>query len=266
VHEYRKRCKKVRALLRLFRPALGKTYSSENEALRDSARRLSDLRDATSMIETVDELADHVESDGAEDVLRALRSALENRRETMVARQSLEERLERCAADAASVLERVPSWSLDEASFDAMGAGVRKTYGRARKAMGRAAEKNSTKRWHEWRKRVKYHRYHVRLLRDAWRPVLDPWREELHALTDFLGDDHDLAVLRGALASDDVATSPDHRATLEALIDRRRAELQARAQPLGARLLAEPADAFVHRMSRFWSARHAESTLDEALT
>lgn len=37
------------------------------------------------------------------------------------------------------------------------------------------------------------------MLEPIWSPVLGVRRDELHRLTDLLGDDHDLAVLRGVL-------------------------------------------------------------------
>ena len=46
VHELRKHCKKLRALLRLVRPALGDVYAVENAHFRDMAQWLSPLRDA----------------------------------------------------------------------------------------------------------------------------------------------------------------------------------------------------------------------------
>ena len=47
VHEARKCCKKLRALLRLVRPAISaRTYRDENTAFRDAARPLTAVRDA----------------------------------------------------------------------------------------------------------------------------------------------------------------------------------------------------------------------------
>ena len=46
VHDVRKRCKKVRGLLRLVRPGLGPDYRRANADVRDAARELSSLRDA----------------------------------------------------------------------------------------------------------------------------------------------------------------------------------------------------------------------------
>src|SRR5262245_27495457 len=60
VHEARKCFKKVRAVLRLVRPAIGeKTYRAENTCFRDAARPLTEVRDAKILIETLDGLVEH---------------------------------------------------------------------------------------------------------------------------------------------------------------------------------------------------------------
>ena len=48
---------------------------------------------------------------------------------------------------------------------------------------------------HEFRKRAKDLWYLLRLLAGAWPGLLDPSAEQLHELTEMLGDHHDLAVL-----------------------------------------------------------------------
>lgn len=105
------------------------------------------------------------------------------------------------------------------------------------------------------RKRAKYHRYHVRLLEPLWTDGLGAHRAAAHALTDRLGDDHDLAVLRATLCDD-----PDRfggRRCVQAasgVIDRRRAELEAEAFELGRRLFAEKPDALAERVHGYWQA------------
>ena len=56
VHDVRKRCKKVRGVLRLARPGLGAEYGRANAEVRDAARELSPLRDAHATLATLDEL------------------------------------------------------------------------------------------------------------------------------------------------------------------------------------------------------------------
>src|SRR3954454_9500537 len=57
VHDARKSVKKTRSLLPLVRSDLGgSAYRRENAAVREAARRLSDVRDADVLVETVDAL------------------------------------------------------------------------------------------------------------------------------------------------------------------------------------------------------------------
>ena len=59
VHKARKDMKKLRATLKLVRPALGnKAYRRENGRFRDAGRALSDARDAQVRAENVDALAE----------------------------------------------------------------------------------------------------------------------------------------------------------------------------------------------------------------
>src|SRR4051794_8517044 len=57
VHEARKHIKKVRALIRLLRPAMGDAfYKRENAALRKAARKMSPIRDAQVRVQTIEKL------------------------------------------------------------------------------------------------------------------------------------------------------------------------------------------------------------------
>ena len=94
--------------------------------------------------------------------------------------------------------------------------------------------------------------YHHTLLRSLWPPVIEVAGQEAHALSDRLGDDHDLAVLAAW-----VEQNADAPPGFFEAVDRRRAELQAEAFELGARVYAEKPKAFVERMRRLWTAREA---------
>ena len=88
-------------------------------------------------------------------------------------------------------------------------------------------------------------------------------REAVHELSDLLGDDHDLAVLRGELEARR-KLADDAVRTLAAVVDRRRGELQRAALPLGARLFAQPTDAMVDQLGACWRAWREEAELSAA--
>ncbi|MGA8262661.1 MAG: CHAD domain-containing protein, partial [Arenicellales bacterium] len=82
IHQVRKRCKKIRAVLRLARGSLDKdgVYEVENAFFRDLAAELSDLRDAVVLIETHDELAGDIENPDVLIECAAVRGRLTTRR------------------------------------------------------------------------------------------------------------------------------------------------------------------------------------------
>ena len=257
VHEVRKRCKEVRAAVRLVRPVLP-TYSEENGHYRDAAGRLSDVRDAHAAVETFDEqlqpaLADDDRlDDGA---LADIRATLLDRRDRMAADHDLPDRLATVRAELVEGRRRVEDLPVATEGYDAVGGGLRKSYKRARNRMTDAYEDPEFERFHEWRKRIKYHRYHCRLLRSVWPGPMGARRSELKTLSDVIGDENDLAEFR--IAMDEAALFDDvTRDRLREIITGRRAALHRRGRPLGERLFAEPPDRLVDRIGAYWRATH----------
>jgi CHAD domain-containing protein len=261
VHQVRKRCKKIRGLLRLCRGAMPKqVFRTENAWYRDTARILSDARDSTALLETYDHLmetcAERVDRRAFAPVRRKLTL---RRREVTDGGDRIEEQLAQALSRLQEGGTRIASWSLAANGFDALAGGLKKTYRRARKAMRKAREEPSVERLHEWRKRAKYHRYHNRLLRDLWRPVMAARRGELHKLSDHLGEDHNLAIFRETLVKE--AERFEGVSGLEdllALVDECRDELQAKAWLQGRRVLAEKPKHLVRRVRAYWDAWRAE--------
>lgn len=134
-----------------------------------------------------------------------------------------------------------------------MADGLKRVYKRGRKRLAQAYADPSVENFHEWRKRAKYWRYQLRILRNLWPAMLNPLRESLHDLSDYLGDDHDLAELRARVQQDDIAfNSPESRQTLLALIDQRRAKFRTLARPIGERAYVEKPKHYVRRMAGYW--------------
>jgi len=247
VHDVRKRVKKLRGLLRLVRPVCD-AYDTENERLRDAARTLSRVRDATARIETVDALQERFAAPLDADAFAELRSRLVRRRDEIDV-DEVRDTLRDVRDVLAGVRSRVSGWTVDERGFDAVEGGLRKTYGRALEAMERAYLTDTSEAFHEWRKRVKYHWYHLRLLEEAWPAVVQPWADEAHRLADELGSAHDLVVLAASL--DD--PGPTTEAAL-AVARRWRKGLEQDARPLGERLLAESPKVLAGRLRTWWCA------------
>lgn len=253
VHNARKSFKKIRSLLRLVREDLaGDTYEKENQWFREAKNRLSSVRDAEAMIETFDNLAERFPSVGQCPPLSSLRDALvERRRRIAEEAVDLEQVAHATAEDLRRAAERSRKWGLSRDEFAAIGPGLQRTYGKGRKVMHKAYRKPSDERFHEWRKRVKDHWYHTRLLRNLWPEVMDARIEELKRLSDLLGDDHDLAVLRNALAEE--GKDLDNAAVLICLAQRRQGELRSEAKTLGQRLFNAKPGYLVDELAGYWS-------------
>jgi CHAD domain-containing protein len=260
VHEARKDLKKLRALLRLVRDELGdQVYRHENRAFREAAAGLSSVRDADVMIETLDALVERYPKRIPADVAEGLRKALFTHRraleqEGLGRRHAVDEATE-ALRDARA---RIPEWPLAHDGFAALEAGVRRTYRRGRRAYEAALDDATTENLHELRKRVKDLWYHHTLLERSWSELMKPAGDEAHALSDLLGDDHDLAVLREwAWAHPEAAPDVPGLEALADAVGRRRAQLQRQALGLGARLYAERPRDFARRIERYWEAWRA---------
>lgn len=257
VHEVRKRCKEIRAAVRLVRPVLP-TYKQENVHYRDAARRISDIRDAHAAIETFDDhLRPAVEARGVLDdqTLSDIRSILVDRRETIAAEQNLTQRLTAVREDLIEGRTRVPDLPIATEGYDAVAGGLRKSYNRARNRMGEAYEEPEFERFHEWRKRIKYHRYHTRLLRRVWEGPMKRRRTELKELSDVIGYENDLAEFE-LMMKDEELFEPETRELLTGLITAKRAEFHRQGRPLGECLFAEDSDRLVDRFRAYWTATH----------
>ncbi|MEJ2522647.1 MAG: CHAD domain-containing protein [Gammaproteobacteria bacterium] len=254
VHEARKSCKKVRAVLRLARDAMGgKAYRRENRRYRDAARRISELRDSQALLETMDAFESWLPLETGD--LLTLREALCARRDAMLEDAQRRDLQAAVAADLKEGLAAIPDWPIPDGGFGIVADGLERVYARGRKGLKTCRKKPSNENLHDWRKRAKYLRYQVRILRPAWPKAMKVYQSALHELSDRLGDDHDLAVFEAWVLGPDTV-HPDSSAArqLRAAIGERRARAQAAAWPLAQRIYAEKPDEFVRRLGRYWAA------------
>ncbi|MHC2068405.1 CHAD domain-containing protein [Bremerella sp. T1] len=261
VHQVRKRCKKIRGLVRLVRPEFEKTYQAENKWYRDIAARLSDVRDAQVLIETYDKLMERYEEEVDRQLFGPIRRKLTMRlKELLEDDVQLDEELRDVKAKLEEGRDRIPYWPLDEMEPEAIMAGIDKTYQRGLKAMKKAYKKDDSEQFHEWRKRVKYHWYHMRLIRPIWQREVNARRKEADDLADLLGDDHDLAVLRETIQEEAEAfAGAEATDAFVILTVRRQRELRAEAKTLGMRLFAESDEAFAERLESYLDASQYET-------
>jgi CHAD domain-containing protein len=98
---------------------------------------------------------------------------------------------------------------------------------------------------------VKYLWHQLELLEALWPSVIGELADQAHKLSDYLGDDHDPAMLRGTITKSARADVSGCN-SLIALIDERRERLQGKAFILGARLYDESARVFTAHLKHYW--------------
>lgn len=261
VHDARKRFKKIRALLRLVRDEIGEeVYQAENRCFRDAGRTLSAVRSSQVMIETLDALLDQYDAQLVTSAFQPIREALTAEHEAQIRRVlDDQEAIAHVLGTLSEARERVMTWPIESTGFDAFRKGLKRVYQRGYKAMDAAYADPDAETFHEWRKRVKYLWYHLRVLQTLWPGLLAPLADEAHTLADLLGDEHDLAELKQTLQTlPAVDYSSNSVRLLFPLIWQERNDLQRRAAELGKRLYAEKPSDFVHRVESYWEAARSE--------
>ena len=262
VHEARKSMKRLRALLRLVRSELGnEIFQLENTCYRDAAQQLAGMRDATVLLETLDELVKFAGKRVRRNRFATVRKWLVERRDAAYQRQSEDgEAGSRVVDDLRRARRRVREWPLKHGGWKGLESGLRQVYARGRSGFEQAFQNAEDEIFHDWRKWAKYLWYHTQLLQPIWPPVMAVVADELDDLGDTLGRDHDLSVLRGAVMHE--LTRPILASTLQALlelIDDRQEQLRERAQRIGRRIYVEGSRDFSGRMRGYWRAWRREN-------
>ena len=252
----RKRCKKLRGVVRLIRPCFGE-YDAENAHFRDIAKSLADARDSSAILETLDKLCLAFADELEDEIFLPLREGLLAHRSNMT-EWHIEDLLRAAQRDLLQSRCRVDSWTLNASGTKAFESGLRATYGRARRLMGEAYSDRGVEIIHEWRKYTKYHLFHLRLLKACWPPVMAGYLTVADRLAKALGEHHDLAMLKQQAA---LHLSEDHvpmLASLNATATLRQVELEENAFRYGHKLFSETPKHAARRLADWWDVGPAK--------
>lgn len=255
VHEARKSIKKIRGVLRLMRPELGRTYTEENNRFREVGRQLSQLRDAAAQIEMFDQLAEKFAGSIERGSLAEVRAGLVRHKRKIEQRLDVVKVIARASATLKAARSRISKWKLSQDGFDALGPGLEQTVRRGRKALRAARKGQDAVAYHDFRKRVKDHWYHLRLLESVWTEIMQAHEASLKELETRLGDDHNLVVLSEMLS--DRPEEYGGKSTVQlflAATDLHQKELREQAISLGERVYAEKPKRFVETIALLWKA------------
>lgn len=252
VHEARKTMKRLRALLRLIRPALDKrTFRDNEQRLKEFGRMLSGTRDIQAMLECISKL-EAAESEAAgQPVGIVLKEHLE------ILRQEAESHLHNNSRAALrkelrQIKKCFAGLNIEGDGTDIILTSIKKDYGAAAKAFHHAYEVEEDEAFHDWRKLVQRHWRQLLLIEGGWPSMLRPHINLVHELADHLGDEHDLYVLAERIrdAGKALGNQKQIKAYL-ALCRKRQDVLRMREKLLGERLFAEKPASLAERLATY---------------
>lgn len=254
IHSTRKDIKKVRAVLRLVRTRIAKKeFGRLAGMLREAAAHLMASRDAFIKTQTLRDVAGHFKKQLTPGALSHVQVELRKNSDEQLQRFGKEKTrraVERILRRAAKTLDQL---NVKEAEWKALDPGVKAAYRGGRRAYRTVLSDPLAENFHEWRKRVKDLWYHAHLLEPIWPEQITAMGNELEALGQFWGDDHDLVVLRQDVEARFGGDSSRARELeiLNGLIEQRQHELRAASLALGARFYAERPSAFCDRLAGY---------------
>ena len=187
VHEARKDLKKLRSLLRMVGPAIGRrVYTRENARFRDLGRELSGARDAEVKLHTLVSLRERSgDLTGSTAMWPPWRRSVSGPRfpdQSSPTQSASSRRVARASPTGPSATGRRPVTVSYEATAE-----VARRWRRCASippTPGCTSGGASKDLW-----------YHLRIVSGAWPEVLESVADQAHELSELLGDHHDLAVL-----------------------------------------------------------------------
>jgi len=254
VHAVRKEIKKLRALLRLMRLGLRRRdFRTAMCGLKKAAQQFGPARDAHVTFQSLDLVLDHFKDQLGPRPFADFRPALHQVCQDEEKRLRRERLPGRVYLILRQVQKRIEGASLSQEGWPVLGTGLKRSYGNGRKALKLALAEPSPENLHDWRKHVKELGYQLGLFCPIWPEQLEAVQRELKALGQYLGDDHDLFMLRTAMLDRYSANaSSGELEMLYGLITQRQDELRRQALALGARFYAEKPSRFCQRLGDYW--------------
>lgn len=257
VHETRKAFKKIRACLRLVRDHWD-DYKEENIFFRDLGRRISEIRDASSHIEILDGLKEQYGSQLYNNSFHQLRNDLLEYRDELARRDfQHQNQLEKISSKLHSKIERIPGWPWDVKNFHDIRPSLKRVYKRGRKGYFTSSETGEVKDYHEWRKRIKYLRYQVDVLNRLWPRFMEALEDEMHEMTDFTGQLHDLHNLKQTVEQrNSPFASAEEKALFFSLMEKQEEYMRKHALLKGRKFYHKSPGRFVNDLEIYWETHH----------
>jgi len=262
IHECRQHLKRVRAVLRLIEPEIGRgRFRRIDDSVRAIAQGLAAARDSAALKESFEALLEKIEPE--------LRAPFEGRLSALSAALfPVEQRV--AAASEAALSQRGPLGELraevarlrlSSGDFELVREGFRDSFARGRRKLSQVEENATDELLHSLRTQAKRYQNQLAFFEPLWPRVLRIERQEITRMTEALGADHDLSLLEEKLRSAPIDL--ELRAFLEDACAARKAVLRERAAKIARRVFAESPKGLASRFARYYAAFQASGVVTD---
>ena len=223
IHEARQGFKRLRALVRLAKPAIGSAFHDESMRWRDAGQLLAGTRDRTVRLQSYDRLTTALSDALPSEAVTEIRCRIANDLHPV---SSAEEHVGEVMAmlDAAERSARLLRWPNNK---DSLLKGLEHSQTRLSRDWEKAHDGCVPHVLHRWRKRVKDQAAQLRLFRRVMPHAFRATRNDEKEVAEQLGEEHDLWLLAERLSLESFAPPVDAvRDRLLHAIAARRSELR----------------------------------------
>ncbi|MFW5820395.1 MAG: CHAD domain-containing protein [Bacteroidota bacterium] len=256
IHEVRKSLKKIRAVLRLYRDSTGySTYHRKNIFYRDLGRKISAPRDKHVLLElgkkVLEEAPENIRDQNTERMI----AALEKQRDDSLTEVKKSKELEAIKVEVQNAIQD-ENMAVKNEGFNAIKGGVKRMYKQSRNYMKSILKEPDDTTIHDFRKRVKYLRYQMSVLRPIYPEMITAYRRILKNVSDEIGLYRDYTLFYDMLKNTDFFNLNDkQRNFINNYIEREKDEALIRAlEPSKKFFLVKP-KSFVKRLFNYYKIK-----------
>jgi CHAD domain-containing protein len=252
IHEIRKSVKKTRAIVQVVEADNGRRLARSASRLHAINRRLSALRDADVMLETLRTLRARDRRILNDRCFARVHRRLSAHRKSVIKAARRKGTWRRLDRSARRIRQDARHWKPKHRQFGALAAGIRLSHQRGRKAMARARKGQLAGDFHAWRKQIKALWYELRLVEGS-SPRIRRDVKTLRRAEEYLGNEHNAAVLCNELAKD--VPQGESRIDLDRVrlaVDTYECELRTKALASTRRIYARAPGEYAESVRREW--------------
>jgi len=252
IHEARKSFKRLRSLIRIYRYAIDDEIFAElNTLFRDAGRQLSHFRD----IDAISECLHKIEFKNGEksDIIESLKIQIDSIRYSNDD-EEISKAINNVISDIDASLEIVKNINLPDDMKPFIKKGIRKIYDNGRTLYYKNLIDESDILMHELRKKVKQ-LWDIALIFNSGEKEDEDYAEEIHLLSTYLGDYHDLVLTFEFVYEEKLIIEDDSLAKFKKILFKRKEKMSKRVFNQASKLFEKTPDIFAREFLQIFVSK-----------